>query len=244
MAIPIKTKNLIERFMAAVKNDPRHHLSGAKRFEIYESFGRSRFSRNPCPISSNYVRFLEEELKASTVADKTLGWLAVLTARRVLPIWDEYYDPEEYLDAQTAQEVAQYLPTPQEVLQVAEKVLKKQMDNSKAFELLCNKFNWPVEGSEKYNVASSYRAAHQALNTILSDSQFLGFLSKDEDNPEDVYEDFAAIAMQAYSFVDNGNNKTWLSTRNPEFDPSKCLEFWEWWLTEAIPEAWDLAQQV
>jgi hypothetical protein len=27
-----------------------------------------------------------------------------------------------------------------------------------------------------------------------------------------------------------------------EFDDRKRLEFWEWWLTEAIPQAWDLGQ--
>ncbi len=27
------------------------------------------------------------------------------------------------------------------------------------------------------------------------------------------------------------------------FDPIKRLEFWEWWLTEAIPQAWEMAEQ-
>jgi hypothetical protein len=26
-------------------------------------------------------------------------------------------------------------------------------------------------------------------------------------------------------------------------DPQKELEFWEWWLTEAIPKAWELASK-
>jgi hypothetical protein len=30
---------------------------------------------------------------------------------------------------------------------------------------------------------------------------------------------------------------------NIEYSLQKRLEFWEWWLTEAIPEAWELAQQ-
>ena len=27
------------------------------------------------------------------------------------------------------------------------------------------------------------------------------------------------------------------------FDPIKRLEFWEWWLTEAVPQAWEIAEQ-
>ncbi|MBN9390848.1 MAG: hypothetical protein J0I20_22655 [Chloroflexi bacterium] len=33
------------------------------------------------------------------------------------------------------------------------------------------------------------------------------------------------------------------TTFAPEFIPEKRLEFWKWWLKEAIPQAWELAQQ-
>ncbi len=34
-------------------------------------------------------------------------------------------------------------------------------------------------------------------------------------------------------------------TRNKEwiFDFEKRLEFWEWWLTEAVPAAWKMAEE-
>jgi hypothetical protein len=58
--------------------------------------------------------------------------------------------------------------------------------------------------------------------------------------------DFASIAMASYSFKES--EKTDLIDKRQindleNFDPQKRLEFWEWWLTEAIPQAWELAQQ-
>lgn len=52
------------------------------------------------------------------------------------------------------------------------------------------------------------------------------------------------------SFKINEGDPTWSATRafafnfsgwKDEINPQKSLEFWEWWLTEAIPQAWQLA---
>lgn len=54
--------------------------------------------------------------------------------------------------------------------------------------------------------------------------------------------DFVTAAVKAYTAIDRnplGEYKLWPD----EFDAKKRLEFWEWWLTEAIPQAWELAKQ-
>lgn len=55
--------------------------------------------------------------------------------------------------------------------------------------------------------------------------------------------DFAAEAVKAYSAIDpNPPGKHSYPRRLPiVFDKDKRLEFWEWWLTEAISQAWKLA---
>lgn len=233
MKLPEQTQQLIDQYLEEVKLDPQHHLPGASRLAIYKSFGKSRFSREPCPREQNYRRFLEAELKTSAIADYARGWLAVLTAKHVIPIWERYYNPLDYSD----------VSTPQDILQVAEEVLYNKADIILAATLLCNEFNWPVEVGANYDFACAYRASYFALDMILSDSEFLNFLSQENDKAEDIHHDFASTAMQAYCFVNNGSGETWFSVQNPEFDPQKCLEFWLWWLTEAIHQAWELANK-
>lgn len=233
MNLPAQTQRLIEHYLEEVRLDPQHHLPGASRLAIYKSFGKSRFSRNPCPIGQNYERFMEIGLKTSTVADYARGWLAVITATHVLFIWERDYNQLDYHG----------ISTPQDILQVAEEVLHNKADVTVAIRLLCNEFNWPVEVGAKYDFACAYRSAYFALEMILSDSEFLGFLSQENDKAEDIRPDFASTAMQAYSFVNAGSDDTWFSVQKPEFDPQKYLEFWEGWLTVAIPQAWKLANQ-
>jgi len=61
--------------------------------------------------------------------------------------------------------------------------------------------------------------------------------------------DAAQSAVVAYSIVDDSEPGDWRThfrkTRNKEwiFDFEKRLEFWEWWLTEAVPAAWRMAEE-
>jgi len=45
------------------------------------------------------------------------------------------------------------------------------------------------------------------------------------------------VALRA--FAGDYAAKDWIERINNQLS----LEFWEWWLTEAIPQAWELAQQ-
>ena len=54
--------------------------------------------------------------------------------------------------------------------------------------------------------------------------------------------DFALSAMQAYTIVDENKPGRWLHLNHKalalQVDTQKRLEFWQWWLLEALPHAW------
>jgi len=72
--------------------------------------------------------------------------------------------------------------------------------------------------------------------------------------------DFTTNAMLAYAAIDNNQPGEWqhikgyvnlftmrtanrkANLQNIEISQVRRLEFWEWWLTEAIPQAWELAR--
>jgi hypothetical protein len=64
-------------------------------------------------------------------------------------------------------------------------------------------------------------------------------------------DDFAAFAERAYTSFDENAPGLWAKKYPPyikqykplSIDTQKRLEFWEWWLTEAIPQAWELAHK-
>jgi hypothetical protein len=53
--------------------------------------------------------------------------------------------------------------------------------------------------------------------------------------------DFASEAVKAYSC--SLSDQTISFTKDVTFDENLRREFWHWWLTQAIPQAWHLAEQ-
>lgn len=244
--VPAKTKQLIEQSLKRIHLDSEHHLKAKDRFAIYKSFGLSRLLRpgyskhGPSFNSQEYLEFLKNELKQLQVADYALGWLAILTARHVLPVWEQSWDSEDSADGILA---------PEEILMVAERVLRNTYDIEEAYGKLCNDFNVPVELSTTFEGSCAYRAAFFALEMILiSDANYFPNIYVADDMALDTTSDFALTAMQAYSSTDRNEPGEWSISLEPnsstlpiEFDKQKRLEFWEWWLTEAIPQAWEIA---
>lgn len=155
--------------------------------------------------------------------------LEILTAKRVLPIWQEAL-PNNQL--------------PEQILDLAEQVLNGSLDfeiarNASALDELYQLLGGDLEDEVPATVEFAGEAAYCAFVNIrhqpfqnllvdekLTDDKFYSQLGGDA--ASSAVKAFAGVLMDGY----------WVK----KSDPQKRLEFWEWWLTEAIPQAWDLAQ--
>lgn len=237
-----KTTNLIEQNLKELRLDSQYNLDSLGRFKIYESLGSSRLLEPNYPTPEAAA----VELTKLSFADYTIAWLAVLTTEHVLSIWDQVnFD-------RVPQSKDDPIIAPQHILQMAKDVLQHLIDYDLAFETFHNIFYYSSSRFESYinyNVYCVYQSAYSSLEQILfgRNIERENYDAKDKIKLEG---DFVTEAMLAYSLIDNNEPGYWKLFYNNlslltglEIDIHKRQKFWEWWLTEAIPQAWELAEQ-
>lgn len=263
----LELAKLIEENLENLKQDDQHNISPAKRWELYRNFGHSRLSLFDT-LPETAVRKLEHdyafqktEFMNFSLADYALNWLGIITARKVAHLWALSPDLTE-LDREECQ-------PPDDILAIAEKALAGEVSYEKIEDTLQEiAQNLNIEICVKYEVTCAYNAAYWALTAINSSLRFLPIIllrSPNIDNlPEREQYDFATYAQKAYCVIDKNppgriadyygwnvnsedypeNNGYWYRYGELiplEFDLQKRLEFWHWWLTEAIPQSFELA---
>jgi hypothetical protein len=218
--MPPELKALIDSLLQQVDEDGAHNLALTERYKLYRLIDSLD---NPEPI--RVVR----------------GWLGVLAARRVLPIWQAKASYWEGMEEQFEIDIK---ILPDLILEVNENVLKNKINIEQARKKL--NFYHPIVSSVgeevvEYNeegpkeVMCVVDAAYDALWQTVGRHAFqnlkrLEHLNDDELPTEKL--DAAGSAMLAYA----GGNII-----GPA-DIQKRYEFWNWWLTEAISQAWELAR--
>lgn len=226
MPLPAETQQLIEYYLEKIKANPKNDLSSYERFTIYKSFG--------ILARVKFEDWGKQEEIVLQQADKVLNWLALMTARKVSPIWDEEYPNSGRL-------------SPAWILSIAERYLTGNVTKEAVKRLNHNVFsNWEPtdeEGKIYWVVQATYEAFLIATTPVLfSLGNYTGPEATDYDDEENeeenygkiAYSDFVKEAIKAYSFVEYNDYAI--------FSLKKRLEFWEWWLTEAIPKAWEFAE--
>jgi len=227
LPLPEALQALVNTALAEMQADPGHRLSHQRRGQIYAALG---------PLTEDIGR-------------KARGWLAVNTARRVLPTFQEAF-PDDTL--------------PQQLLDMAVSILQGRGDAAAADELQEWGYNasgnaWGYDEAEvPWNADLAGSAAYHALKEARGQPplQYLDRVFKlgvvawpsgepvmeyptpqpatqftDEDLCQNDASDTAANAAVAFACEAGG----------PTCDPDKLREFWTWWLMEAIPEAWETA---
>jgi hypothetical protein len=176
------------------------------------------------------------------------AYLALITARRVLPLWQAAFPSDDM---------------PERMLALAEAVIRGTVDTQVAAREMAEAwYHNPQSGdSGEYALWHTYCAGEAALNAVsealsknpLADriQDYTSATNKDPTYIKDaetitdddlVYgvTDAASSAATAYAGrIDGGDGYLIDSPSHPE----KRREFWEWWLTEAIPQAWELAAE-
>ena len=225
--IPEKLTALVTAALAEMQADPSHRLPYQRRREIYDAFGNDQIGRD------------------------ALGWLAIITARRVLPIFQEAF-PEDTL--------------PQELLGTAVGVLQGQVDEETVEEMQELGYNaagnvWGYDEDEMpWNADMAGGAAYHALKEARGqkplqhlDKVFsLGVvdLASGEmvtEHPQPMSGD--QFADEELSQIDSSDTAAKAAVafacgaEGPHCGPEKLCVFWTWWLQEAIPEAWEAAHK-
>jgi hypothetical protein len=210
MPIPELVQALLEAVLDEVEADPKHMMSPQRRREIYNAL-------------SNFT------------GQQTSRWLAVITAKRVLPVFQQSY-PDNSL--------------PQELLETAIGVLQGQVDNTRAEEMLDRGYHasgnawgydereipWPVwlAGNASYHALKEV-CCHQPLSNLPDHYYKNGVLTpwSDEELCESPFADTAAVA--AITSASDSNSTM--------YDSKKLQFFWNWWVVEAIPTAVEVTQK-
>lgn len=261
-------------------------LQEAINSELQLLHANRNYELTPQKRSAIYSKF---DLQNSPMGKKALGWLAVQSAKLVLPIFEETF-PEEYFSELTEEERVELVElAPANLIGIAEKVLQGVVDIELAKELATGAYDiqWCYAKPNVPNGADlAANAALRALNESCGHIPFhylehykkivlnnldwtehskrvseatnlqemvIGLQESFQNKSVTVNNiggsdwtdkdlamsagDTASAAVMAYSCGLDFSNPF-----NPNCDPIKVREFWEWWLTEAMQEAWGLAE--
>lgn len=227
--MPPQLQQTIEEALAAMLSHPTHELNWRYRRAIYQAFGN-----------------MEDK-----VVKEARGWFAILTAQKVLPIFTGLV-PHESM--------------PLQLLATAIEILTNQIERDRALQVLDlgyhsfgNALAWDAfERKVYHNAECAAYSAYKALGEVLDDGDPLKWIHNvsyhkesgikklgppvddnwvggedftDKELANDGAGDAASAAAVGYA----------CSAESFDCDPSRLKEFWEWWLTGAIPLAWKYA---
>lgn len=211
MTIPVKLQQFINEALTAVRTHPQHDLNLGYRQAIWAMLE---------PRANTYLA--RNSLNIKTAGHRRRSCLAILAIRNVLPIWKQEFPNDKM---------------PEHILSEAQKVINRLGSAGAALKGFDDYWEYAEEvasHSKSMAIAVGYGAA-LALLTAIDDENF----SPDEinvhltDSQEFDCNDASFFAAVAYA-----NGPCWDIVANPKPDSAKRRQFWEWWLTKAVPAAW------
>lgn len=226
-SLPTTLQQLCDETLAMVRAHPSHEMGQSQRLRIYEA------------------------LWSTSTGEKASRWLAILSARRVQPIYRQSIATSRYANDDKVVGLLDRM------LEIAEKIVRGELaieDVRRGIEAgdiedFYHEILVAFYGFPRYvwlATLAAYHALWEALGArplqtkvsrivddengnmiitgsdALTDVELSGSGCHADDAPVDAAYAFAKLARQSY-------------------DVGKVLEFWEWWLTEAIPQAWKKA---
>jgi hypothetical protein len=248
MGMPPDLHQLIGVSLDEFRSRPDHDLQPLTRLAIYDAFGPT-FAP---PEFTARVANLQHGRLSLTAADRARAHQAIITAEHVLPLWVKSLEEaglswdQGVLDEVDEDGAAVYRTPLEELpsflLMLAREALQPELEPARvkalfreeceAHELLGRCCSFPDD--EFPQVAWSVGwAAHEALDQALGLGPFNRVPLDAAARDEELEQGGAAggWALRAYALQG-------VSGPIEGFDPQRRLEFWEWWLAEAIPAAW------
>lgn len=222
--LPSSLRLLIDISVKETHDNPDIILPLSRRRELYQLLHPA------IDLSGNrYKHFINTGNFINLAPYHAYGELAILTAHYTLPIWENAVPIIVARDETIPKDV------PHIMLLLARQVLEGSVSPQNANILFSHDY-YHMLGAISHDVPyAPWEAAYAAYNAL---GMILGV------NPFQGERDVAVTAMHAYAASDVSNDPE--ESLGPGhkpiwFDNEKCVIFWEWWLTEAIPEAWERA---
>ncbi len=221
MTVPPQLQEKIDKGLEAVETHSLHHFHWPHRQELYPAFGAYN----------------------DPIVLKARGWLAVLTAQHIFPILEVAQTEIDDLLHSMLESSINYLNgmTSDEGIASIE---------DEGYHTLGNWSDMDDLGySPRVDIAAMavYKAAGEARGKRQDPFEFAknhtkhtrdGVISGEAFSDSDWVSlagvgDTAGCAALAYAATNENVSS---------YDPQKLEEFWKWWLLEAIPKAWELAE--
>lgn len=261
MPVSDKVQALITSGLEEVHRSPKYVLGAGLRRAIFLAL---------CPEADVRPVLPEPLFRLNDGAPpegfRRYAWLALLTARRAHLVVEQFVAETPLTPAtKVALSIA---ALPAEILAAAEQVLKGGMDFEAASDLMGSDFYFGMSGVNyffTYPVSCAAEAVYDALSMILSGLRLdvrdatwrmVEAHSAIDDNPPGVwsknYFSIHGINPKFYAsyFLDEAtvaDRKTGYPSIYElpvpiHYNLDIRLREWEWWLTEAIPQAWDMGE--
>lgn len=200
-------KKTLTTALQAVENHPHHDLNLGYRQAIWAVFD-----------------FFEASERHQNIGHFKRIKLAIMTAHKVLPLWESKFSndklPHETLKVAETVLIGEYH------FETTEKYLQQAWNN---IENLASEPNFQDDCTQRAIAAGT--SAVKAVSTALYDESFdvnnINYQNSDEDL-DSFQVDSSFWAATSYA------GPIWDSSAS---EPKKRLEFWHWWLKEAVPMA-------
>lgn len=229
---PTDTTNLLNKYLANLERGKS--LNPIERFDLYASFSSKLSNLSP---TKDFFSLPTERvggilLKHSSV-DIVLGYLGILTAKKVLPIWNRIWTQK------TLEVELNGLVLPEQIIDTTQRILLNDMTIAENISELSTTYNTATAITHwlSSDIGNAFDTAYNTFVLIVDGLEMLEPYTAADETITQGWCDFAASAVKAYSIADKTATRDVL-----EYDEEKITEFWFWWLTEAIPQAWELAQ--
>lgn len=167
------------------------------------------------------------KILSNHMGKRSLQRLAIMSAQKVLPIFQQKY-PNDTMPKELIETANKYL-----LGQIEEEIVKEKLDlgshaSGNAWGYDEREIPWPVwlAGNASYHALNEVYGCRPLMDLPEYYKGDALTAWSDEDLCEYSFTDTAAVAAVASSANPNGKG----------CDSQKLLEFWTWWLTEAIPK--------
>jgi len=198
------------------------------------------------PINRRELYKVLDPDKSISMHLQTRPWLDLYTSQYVLPLWEPIiHDPKNYWK--------DYYHVPAQMVSFLEGILQGTIEKETVSDLA---YHWAeVTGltgeyitSEFYNAWCVYDAALKSLLNVLGYDAFseASHFSEKTTQIDDTYGDTANFAAIAYAGgewlpdmpLHEEERVVGIWNRDLDIVRNRRLQFWKWWLLEAIPKAY------